>query len=46
MQRLEKLISFVIDGGVQYLVSLGSTGETATLSQRRKESDFQLYRAK
>jgi hypothetical protein len=32
---LEKLINFVIDGGVQYLVSLGSTGETATLSTKK-----------
>jgi 4-hydroxy-tetrahydrodipicolinate synthase len=33
---LEKLINFVIDGGVQYLVSLGSTGETATLTKEEK----------
>jgi 4-hydroxy-tetrahydrodipicolinate synthase len=37
---LEKLISFVIDGGVQYLVSLGSTGETATLSKEEKLEVF------
>jgi 4-hydroxy-tetrahydrodipicolinate synthase len=30
---LEKVVNFVIDGGVQYLVSLGTTGETATLSR-------------
>ncbi len=37
---LEKLINFVIDGGVQYLVSLGSTGETATLSNEEKLEVF------
>lgn len=37
---LEKLINFVIDGGVQYLVSLGSTGETATLSSAEKLDVF------
>lgn len=29
---LEKIINYVIDGGVDYLVMLGSTGETATLN--------------
>lgn len=37
---LEKLIGFVIDGGVQYLVSLGTTGETATLSKEEKLAIF------
>lgn len=37
---LEKLISFVIDGGVQYIVSLGSTGETATLRHDEKLDIF------
>ncbi|HUQ96195.1 MAG TPA: 4-hydroxy-tetrahydrodipicolinate synthase, partial [Chitinophagaceae bacterium] len=37
---LEKLINFVIDGGVQYVVSLGSTGETATLSKDEKLQVF------
>lgn len=30
------LINFVIDGGVQYLVTLGTTGETPTLSKEEK----------
>ncbi|HZH00599.1 MAG TPA: dihydrodipicolinate synthase family protein, partial [Flavisolibacter sp.] len=30
---LEKLINFVIEGGVQYVVTLGTTGETPTLSK-------------
>lgn len=37
---LEKLINSVIDGGVQYIVSLGSTGETATLSSEEKLTIF------
>jgi 4-hydroxy-tetrahydrodipicolinate synthase len=39
---LEKLINHNIDGGVDYLVSLGTTGETATLSkdEKKKVWDF------
>ncbi len=33
---LERLINFVIDGKVDYLVTLGTTGETATLSKKEK----------
>jgi 4-hydroxy-tetrahydrodipicolinate synthase len=33
---LEKLINFVIDNGVNYLVTLGTTGETPTLSREEK----------
>ena len=33
---LEKLINHMIDGGVDYIVSLGTTGETATLSPEEK----------
>ncbi|HVI44721.1 MAG TPA: 4-hydroxy-tetrahydrodipicolinate synthase [Chitinophaga sp.] len=33
---LEKLINYVIDGGVNYVVSLGTTGETPTLSAEEK----------
>jgi 4-hydroxy-tetrahydrodipicolinate synthase len=33
---LEKLINHVIDGGVNYVVSLGTTGETPTLSSEEK----------
>jgi 4-hydroxy-tetrahydrodipicolinate synthase len=33
---LEKLINHVIDGGVNYVVSLGTTGETPTLSAEEK----------
>lgn len=33
---LEKLINYNIEGGVEYLVSLGTTGESATLSTEEK----------
>jgi 4-hydroxy-tetrahydrodipicolinate synthase len=33
---LEKLIDFVIDGGVNYVVSLGTTGETPNLNKKEK----------
>lgn len=33
---LEKLIDFVIEGGVNYVVTLGTTGETPTLSKEEK----------
>lgn len=35
-QSLEKLIHFVIDGGADYVVTLGTTGETPTLSRAEK----------
>lgn len=34
---LQKLVNFVIDGGVDYLVALGTTAETATLSSEEKK---------
>ncbi len=39
-EALQKLVDFVIDGGVNYIVSLGSTGETATLSTEEKFAVF------
>jgi 4-hydroxy-tetrahydrodipicolinate synthase len=33
---LGKLIEFIIEGGVEYVVSLGTTGETPTLSKEEK----------
>ncbi len=33
---LGKLITFILDGGVEYVVSLGTTGETPTLSKEEK----------
>ena len=33
---LGKLIEFVIDGGVEYIVTLGTTGETPTLDRSEK----------
>lgn len=34
---LKKLINYLIDGGVEYIVSLGTTGESATLSADEKK---------
>ncbi len=36
-QGLKNLINHLVDGGVDYLVSLGTTGETATLSKEEKK---------
>ena len=33
---LEKMIDFVIDGGVEYIVTLGTTGETPTLNKKEQ----------
>ncbi|MFN2458423.1 MAG: 4-hydroxy-tetrahydrodipicolinate synthase [Chitinophagaceae bacterium] len=35
-EAFERLINFVIDGGVQYVVTLGTTSETPTLSREEK----------
>ena len=35
---LKRIVNFVIDGGVQYLVILGTTGEPATLTSEEKEA--------
>lgn len=35
---LERVIDFVIDGGVEYLVTMGTTGETPTLSKEEKKA--------
>jgi 4-hydroxy-tetrahydrodipicolinate synthase len=35
-ESLDKLINYVIQGGVQYVVTLGTTGETPTLSKQEK----------
>src|ERR1700738_1907163 len=37
-ETLEKVIDFTIKGGVEYLVTLGTTGETPTLSKEEKIS--------
>lgn len=36
-EALVRLVNFVIDGGVEYLVVLGTTGEPATLTNDEKE---------
>ncbi|PAW93519.1 4-hydroxy-tetrahydrodipicolinate synthase [Mucilaginibacter sp. MD40] len=39
---LGKLIDHLIDGGVEYLVSLGTTGESATLSKDEKKKVWEF----
>ena len=34
---LEKLINYIISNGVEYIVTLGTTGETPTLSKKEKQ---------
>ena len=36
LDALGKLINFIIDGGVEYIVTLGTTGETPVLSKEEK----------
>ena len=36
-EALERIINHVIEGGVEYLVVLGTTGEPATLTPEEKE---------
>lgn len=37
VEALTKIVNYVIDGGVEYLVVLGTTGEPATLTAEEKE---------
>lgn len=37
VDALKKIVNYVIDGGVEYLVVLGTTGEPATLTSAEKE---------
>jgi len=41
-EGLKKLINYLIDGGIDYLVSLGTTGESATLSKDEKKKVFEF----
>lgn len=36
-EALTRIVNYVIDGGVEYLVVLGTTAESATLNQKEKE---------
>ncbi len=38
---LKRIVRFCIDGGVDYLVALGTTGESVTLSKKEKEQVMQ-----
>ena len=39
LDGLTRLINSCIDGGVEYLVSLGTTGESATLNKEETEEN-------
>ncbi len=39
---LGKLIDYIIDGGVQYIVTMGTTGETPVLSKEEKKEIIQF----
>ncbi len=41
-QGLRNLINHLIDGGVEYLVSLGTTGESVTLNKEEKKKIFEF----
>ena len=40
---LEKLINFVIENGVEYVITLGTTGETPTLTEEEKKCSDLFY---
>lgn len=42
VEALERLINYIIDGGVEYIVTLGTTGEVPTLSREEKRKIAQL----
>jgi 4-hydroxy-tetrahydrodipicolinate synthase len=44
-QSLEKLLKYVSDNGVDYLVMLGTTGESSTLSQSEKVEIIKFIKA-
>ena len=41
---LSRLVEYVIDGGVEYLVILGTTGESVTLSKEEKKTVIETVR--
>ena len=41
-QGLENLINHIIAGGVEYIVSLGTTGESATLNENERKAIMEL----
>ena len=43
-EGLRRLINFQIDGKVEYLVSLGTTGEASTLNKDEKKSIWEVTR--
>ena len=39
-EGLKRMVNHIIDGGLDYIVVLGTTGETATLNKKEKETVF------
>ena len=37
IEALQRIVNFSIDGGIEYLVVMGTTAENATLTQAEKE---------
>lgn len=46
IQSLDKLIEYQISGGIDYIVALGTTGETATLNKKEKQEIFKTIAEK
>ncbi len=46
IQSLDKLIEYQIAGGIDYIVALGTTGETATLNKKEKQEIFKTIAEK
>jgi 4-hydroxy-tetrahydrodipicolinate synthase len=42
-KSLGKLVDFVVKGNVEYIVVLGTTGESVTLSKEEKQSILKNY---
>lgn len=42
-QGLESLVNHAIDGGVEYLVVMGTTAEAATLTKEEKNGSYRLH---
>ncbi len=44
IEALQRIVNFVIDGGVEYLVVLGTTGEASALNKQEKEIVIQAVK--
>ena len=44
-EALIRIVNFSIDGGVEYLVAMGTTAENATMSKDEKELVIDIYKS-